>query len=155
MISAVLKILLAGMMGLLVGYANKNLNSLEESVRVFAIISMGAALTSIISMGFSQSISFSSTSDPGRISAQVISALGFLGTGLIWMSEKDHQIRGVSVAASLWVTAILGLLIGAGLTSPVVLGVFFVVLVYWFNSIIDWTKVENWKSLVRNKNHDN
>jgi uncharacterized membrane protein YhiD involved in acid resistance len=61
----------------------------------------------------------------------------------------------VSVAASLWVTAILGLLIGAGLTSPVVLGVFFVVLVYWFNSIIDWTKVENWKSLVRKKNHDN
>jgi uncharacterized membrane protein YhiD involved in acid resistance len=57
------------------------------------------------------------------------------------MSEKDNKIKGVSVAASLWVTAIMGILIGAGLTTPTVLGVFFIVLVYWLYSITDWSKV--------------
>lgn len=138
---AVLKIISAGAVGFIIGLFTKYLNSLEESARVFAIISMGAALTSIISMEFFKSMSYTWTSDPGRISAQVISALGFLGTGLIWMSEQDHKIKGVSVAASLWVTAIMGLTIGAGLTSPTVLGVFFIVLVYWLYSIIDWNRV--------------
>ncbi|HBQ87425.1 MAG TPA: hypothetical protein DER33_04400 [Syntrophomonas sp.] len=138
---AVLKIILAGVVGSIIGLVNKYLNSLEESARVFAIISMGAALTSIISIDFFKSVSYTWTSDPGRISAQVISALGFLGTGLIWMSEKDNKIKGVSVAASLWVTAIMGILIGAGLTTPTVLGVFFIVLVYWLYSITDWSKV--------------
>jgi putative Mg2+ transporter-C (MgtC) family protein len=138
---AVLKIILAGVVGSIIGLVNKYLNSLEESARVFAIISMGAALTSIVSIDFFKSVSYTWTSDPGRISAQVISALGFLGTGLIWMSEKDNKIKGVSVAASLWVTAIMGILIGAGLTTPTVLGVFFIVLVYWLYSITDWSKV--------------
>ncbi|HEX3011663.1 MAG TPA: MgtC/SapB family protein [Syntrophomonadaceae bacterium] len=145
----IVKILAAGIVGFIIGLFNKSLNNLEQSARVFAIISVGAALTSIISMGFFKSVSYTWTSDPGRISAQVISALGFLGTGLIWMSEKDHKIKGVSVASSLWVTAILGMLIGAGLTTPAVLGVFFVVIIYWVYSLIDWDKVQNWK----NNNH--
>jgi putative Mg2+ transporter-C (MgtC) family protein len=142
---AVLKIILAGVVGSIIGLVNKYLNSLEESARVFAIISMGAALTSIVSIDFFKSVSYTWTSDPGRISAQVISALGFLGTGLIWMSEQDNKIKGVSVAASLWVTAIMGILIGAGLTTPTVLGVFFIVLVYWLYSITDWSKVYKFK----------
>jgi putative Mg2+ transporter-C (MgtC) family protein len=142
---AVLKIVAAGVVGLVIGLFNRFLNTLAESARVFAIISMGAALLSIVSMEFFKSISFAWTSDPGRISAQVISALGFLGTGLIWMSEKDHQIKGLSVAASLWVTAIIGLLIGAGLTSPTVLGVFFIILLYWLYSLINWNRVQNFK----------
>jgi uncharacterized membrane protein YhiD involved in acid resistance len=48
---AVLKIILAGVVGSIIGLVNKYLNSLEESARVFAIISMGAALTSIVSIG--------------------------------------------------------------------------------------------------------
>lgn len=148
---AVLKIILAGIVGLVIGLFNKYLNCLEDSARVFAIICMGAALTTIVSMEFFKSISYSWTTDPGRISAQVLSALGFIATGLIWMSEKDHKIKGVSVAASLWVTALLGMLIGAGLTSPTVLGVFFVIMVYWLYSIIDWTKVQNIKKR-KNKN---
>lgn len=149
----VLKILIAGAAGFVIGLFNRYLNCLEEfaSVRVFAIISMGAALTSIVSVEFFKSIAYAWTSDPGRISAQVISALGFLGTGLIWMSEQDNKIKGVSVAASLWVAAIIGMLIGAGLTSPSVLGVFFVVLIYWFYSIIDWSRVENFKNRYKKK----
>lgn len=142
---AVIKIMLAGAVGFIIGLFNKYLNSLEESARVFAIISMGAALTGVVSMEFFKAFSYTWTSDPGRLSAQVISALGFLGTGLIWMSEQDHKIKGVSVAASLWVTAIIGLLIGAGLTSPTILGVFFIVVVYWLYSMIDWNRVNKFK----------
>ena len=51
--------------------------------------------------------------DPGRIAAQVVTGMGFLGAGAI--IKLGNNIRGLTTAASLWLTAALGLVIGAGM----------------------------------------
>lgn len=132
---------MAMMAGLIIGFANKCQNQADSStpIRVFVMICLGATLVTITSTELFIGIS-PLTSDPGRLSAQVVSALGFLGTGIIWLSEEERKLKGVSVVASLWVTAIIGMLIGAGLNSATVLGTFFMILVYWFYNLVDSRK---------------
>jgi putative Mg2+ transporter-C (MgtC) family protein len=55
----------------------------------------------------------SANSDPGRIAAQVVSGMGFLGAGAI--IRLGNNIRGLTTAASLWLVAAVGLTIGAGM----------------------------------------
>lgn len=127
------RILVGGIVGMLVG-----LGTSRYSVRLFAMVGAASALLTVASTEFFQLLAYPWYSDPGRLSAQIISAVGFFGTGLIWISEKN-QVRGLSVAASLWLTAILGILIGAGLDKVSVLAVFLVVVVYWLaDKITKW-----------------
>lgn len=108
-VNFLLRILLAAAVGIIIGLTTRT-----AAARMFAIICTGAALLTIVSTEFYQVIEYPWFSDPGRLSAQVIAALGFLGTGVIWISER-REVKGLSVSASIWVTAILGMLIGSGL----------------------------------------
>ena len=121
-----IRILVAGVIGLVIGLFTTN----ARSARTFGLISLGAALVTIISTEFYKEIAGPWFSDPGRSSAQIVPALGFIGTGLIWITE-DTQVRGLSVAASLWLTAIVGMLIGAGLGHISTSAVLIVLLIYW------------------------
>lgn len=56
--------------------------------------------------------------DPGRIAAQVVSGIGFLGAGTIM--KEGATVRGLTTAAGLWVVACIGLAVGAGLYVPAV-----------------------------------
>jgi putative Mg2+ transporter-C (MgtC) family protein len=103
-----LRILVAAVVGTLIGTRTDSAAS-----RMFVIVCTGASLLTIVSTEFYKIVDYPWLGDPGRLSAQIIVALGFLGTGLIWVSEKQ-EVKGLSVAASLWVTAILGILIGCG-----------------------------------------
>jgi putative Mg2+ transporter-C (MgtC) family protein len=143
MMQHLLSILLAGIIGFFIGlsstYGDKTL-----STRTFSIICMGAALITISSTGFYQSLDLPWTGDPGRLPAQVISALGFLGTGLIWATE-NRQVAGISSAGSLWVTAIIGMIIGLGIYSTSIMGVVFLVFIYlvshWVERIFKRNKI--------------
>jgi len=59
--------------------------------------------------------------DPLRVSAQVVSGIGFLGAGTILTRNHTH-VTGLTTAAGLWATACLGLAVGAGLYSAAVVG---------------------------------
>lgn len=133
MTAYLLRVLLAGIVGLFIGLtsANKTLSS-----RTFAIICMGSALITITSIGFYQNAGLPWFGDPGRLPAQVISALGFLGTGLIWVTE-DRQVAGIPSAASLWITAILGMIIGVGFYNISVLGVLFFLFIFWISHLVE------------------
>lgn len=129
----VLRLVVAGLIGIVIGqtnhYAYKKLAS-----RLFAIICMGGCLLTIVSMEFFKYIPLAWSSDPGRISAQVISALGFLGTGLIWISD-DKDVKGLSAGASLWFTAILGIMVGAGLKEIGFIGAIFLLVIYYLSNL--------------------
>ncbi len=119
-----LRIIVAAAIGTLIGTRTNS-----EASRMFVIICTGAALLTIVSTEFYKVGDYPWFSDPGRLSAQVIAALGFLGTGLIWVSEKQ-EVKGLSVAATLWVTAILGILIGTGLSVTNIAIIIFIVVIY-------------------------
>jgi len=121
----ILRIIIAGIIGFLMGILSKQ----SSATRVFSIICMGAALVTIISTEFFKAIAQPWFSDPGRLSAQIVSALGFIGSGLIWINN-DNKIKGIPESASLWLTAIIGILIGAGFTNATVAVLVFI-LIFW------------------------
>jgi uncharacterized membrane protein YhiD involved in acid resistance len=65
--------------------------------------------------------------DPGRIAAQVVSGIGFLGAGAI--IQDKGKVRGLTTAASLWVVAAIGLAIGAGMYFSAISTTFFLFLI--------------------------
>ncbi len=128
-----LRLLIAAVAGLVMGLVSNAKDDIRSS-RVFCFISVSAALISISAIGIYESMNIPYVGDPGRLPAQIISALGFLGTGMILVTE-DNNVKGMSTAAALWLTAILGMLIGAG-TSVWVIGAIFFILIYMISPFI-------------------
>lgn len=110
--TALARIILASLIGALIGL----LNGSRKNAQLFSIICMGAALVTYVSAYYYTTLSMSWYADPGRLSAQIIVALGFIGSGLIWISP-EKKVEGITAAAALWLTAIVGMAIGAGLSS--------------------------------------
>lgn len=122
----IFRIFLAGVLGLVMG----RLSARSGVARTFAIIAMGSALVAVISTEFFKALDNPWVADPGRLSAQVVAAMGFVGTGLIWISGKG-EVRGLAGSAGLWVTAVIGMLVGSGLEHVTTFAAFCVVIIYW------------------------
>ena len=79
-------------------------------LRTHILIAVGAACLMMLSIWLPQRLN---GGDPGRIAAQVVSGMGFLGAGAIIRMGKD--VKGLTTAASLWLIAAIGMTIGAGM----------------------------------------
>lgn len=78
--------------------------------RTYMIVSNASALVMMTNQFINQT---AGTGDPVRMGAQVISGIGFLGAGAILVA-RNHQVRGLTTAAGLWASAIVGMALGAG-----------------------------------------
>lgn len=111
----IIRLLLAAVLGGLVGF-ERGLHGRAAGLRTHMLVSIGAALTAIVGISISVSMqAIGVNSDAARISAQVISGIGFLGAGTILLKKGNSQITGLTTAAGLWATAALGIAIGCGL----------------------------------------
>lgn len=102
----VLRLLLAAILGGLIG-VEREAHGRPAGLRTHILVSVGSALFTIVSMNLG-----SSTSDPTRIAAQIVSGIGFLGAGTI--IRQGSVVRGLTTAASLWTTAAIGMAAGSG-----------------------------------------
>jgi putative Mg2+ transporter-C (MgtC) family protein len=82
-------------------------------LRTHILICLGATLLMLLSIWLPQEFSDMKNGDPGRIAAQVVSGIGFLGAGAI--IRLGNNIKGLTTAASLWLIAAVGMAIGAGM----------------------------------------
>ena len=82
-------------------------------LRTHILIALGATLLMLLSIWLPQELTNLERGDPGRIAAQVVSGIGFLGAGAIL--RLGNNVRGLTTAASLWFVAAVGLAIGAGM----------------------------------------
>lgn len=97
----VLSILLCGAVGL-----EREIHGSPAGLRTHILVGLGSALIMLVSMyGFDEG-------DPARLAAQVISGIGFIGAGTIMRHGGD--IKGLTTAATLWLTAMIGLASGNG-----------------------------------------
>lgn len=118
-----IKMVLATVMGAIIGFERKSRNK-EAGIRTHAIVSLASALMMIVSKyGFFDSDKY----DAARIAAQVVSGIGFLGTGLIFV--KNNAVNGLTTAAGIWATAGIGLAMGAGLYAVAIFGTLLIVIV--------------------------
>lgn len=104
-----LRIVTACLLGLIIGHERKNRNK-SAGIRTHAIVAMGAALIMVVSKyGFKDIPNY----DAARVAAQVVSGVGFLGAGLIFV--RNNLVNGLTTAAGVWATAGVGLALGAGM----------------------------------------
>jgi len=107
-----IRLALGFLAGAIIGFERSNRRQVA-GLRTHILISTGATLLMLVSIYIPQHISLQRTGDPGRIAAQVVSGIGFLGAGAI--IRLGNSIRGLTTAASLWFVAAVGLVIGAGM----------------------------------------
>lgn len=111
-ISAIFKLFLSLLLGSIVGLERKRKGQIA-GVRTFALISMGATLAMLISIYVPQVYLGLKNGDPGRIAAQVITGVGFLGAGAI--IQMKGSIKGLTTAAGIWMVATIGMSVGVGM----------------------------------------
>jgi len=105
---------------LLAGFAAGGIIGFERAsrhqvagLRTHILIALGSTLLMILSIWIPQEFNMLKNGDPGRIAAQVVSGIGFLGAGAIL--RLGNNVKGLTTAASLWFVAGVGLAVGAGL----------------------------------------
>lgn len=101
------RLVVAVVLGGLVGYERERAAK-PAGVRTQGMVSLGAALFAVISLD-----GFGERGDPARVAAQVVTGVGFLGAGAIL--HQRGNVQGLTTAASLWVTAAIGLAVGVGM----------------------------------------
>lgn len=83
-------------------------------VRTHALVGLGSCVFTLISVeGFVYLADYDVTRDPSRIAAQIVTGVGFLGAGVIFVNRD--VVRGLTTAASIWLSAAIGMACGAGL----------------------------------------
>jgi putative Mg2+ transporter-C (MgtC) family protein len=117
-------LLLSGAIGL-----EREIRQKDAGLRTHILVGVGAALFMLVSKyGFTDVLEKGLiVLDPSRMAAQVVSGIGFLGAGLIFV--RRDSVRGLTTAASIWVTAAVGSAAGAGLLILATLstGIYFIV----------------------------
>lgn len=104
------RLLLATALGGAVGWERER-NGKPAGLRTNILICVGAALLTEVSIAIGEHASFPVQADPGRISAQIVSGIGFLGAGTI--IQARGSVTGLTTAATLWVVAAIGISVGA------------------------------------------
>lgn len=103
------KLFLSVLLGLLIG-SERERHGRAAGIRTHILVCLGAALTSMISLYVKD---YFGQGDVLRISAQVVSGIGFLGAGMIILRE-NNMIMGLTTAAGVWTTGIIGIAVGFG-----------------------------------------
>jgi putative Mg2+ transporter-C (MgtC) family protein len=120
-------LLIAAVMGGVVGLERER-SRRPAGLRTHVLVCVGSALIMQVSLDMYYTVLKVGigNGDPGRIAAQVVSGIGFLGAGTIM--REGANIRGLTTAASLWVVAGVGLAAGAGMYMEAIVGTVIVVL---------------------------
>ncbi len=104
-----LRLLLAAALGAAIGVQREILGK-PAGLRTHMLIAIGAAMFTVISIyGFIGAV------DPSRVAAGVVAGVGFLGAGAIIFRSQEGYVTGLTTAATIWVTAGIGMAAGSGL----------------------------------------
>jgi putative Mg2+ transporter-C (MgtC) family protein len=101
-----IRLLVAALLGAAIGL-ERELRQKAAGLRTHALIAVGSALFTLLSHEL-----VGASGDPGRVAAQIVSGIGFLGGGTIL--RTGASVRGLTTAATIWVNAAIGMAAGAG-----------------------------------------
>jgi putative Mg2+ transporter-C (MgtC) family protein len=123
---SLLRLFLAAGLGAIIGL-EREASGKPAGFRTNLLICLGAALLTELSAYVARDVaSPGSGADPGRIAAQIVSGIGFLGAGTIMQARGS--VSGLTTAATLWVVAAIGMSVGAGAYVQAVTGTALVIL---------------------------
>ena len=111
-VEIIFQLVLAAVIGLVLGFEREYIGK-PAGMRTYALVTLGATIFTIISKyGFSD---VGGNVDPSRVAAQIVTGIGFLGAGVIIF--RGVKVEGLTTASGLWVSAAIGMAIGASMYS--------------------------------------
>lgn len=121
-----LRLLCAMVIGLIIGTEREYTNR-PAGMRTHILVALGACAVMVTGqLVFQQYSAYGASPDPSRLSAQVITGVGFLGAGTIL--REGANVKGLTTAASLWAVACLGIAAGGGYYTIALAGMVFIFL---------------------------
>lgn len=131
------RVIIASVCGIIIGYERKN-RAKEAGIRTHCIVACAASLMMVVSKyGFFDLIDgnlFPNADiklDPSRVASGIVSGIGFLGAGMIFVQKKT--IKGLTTAAGIWATVGIGMAIGAGMY---IIGILVTLLILFIQTIL-------------------
>jgi putative Mg2+ transporter-C (MgtC) family protein len=129
------RLVVAALIGGVVGFERER-EGKAAGVRTHALVSLGAALLTLVCLeaGFK-------SADMSRVVQGLVTGIGFLGAGTILKTTDEHHIRGLTTAASIWMTMSLGVAVALGMLGPALLGVALAwVILRLMHRVEDWVR---------------
>ena len=121
-----LRLLCAMAVGLIIG-TEREYTHRPAGMRTHILVALGSCAVMITGeLIFVEYMAYGATPDPARLSAQVITGVGFLGAGTIL--REGPSVKGLTTAASLWSVACLGIAAGAGYYVVAIAGMIFILI---------------------------
>ena len=108
--SMILKLVISLVLSGLIGFERET-HDRPAGLRTHILVSVGSTLITLCSYSISQSVA-GVIFDPGRVTAQIVTGVGFLGAGTI--IHQGSMVRGLTTAASIWTVAGIGIAVGIG-----------------------------------------
>jgi putative Mg2+ transporter-C (MgtC) family protein len=142
------RVFLAFVLGGLVGFERERTQR-PAGLRTHMLVAAGAACFTVASIYGFQGLG--ANSDPARLAAQIITGIGFLGAGAIF--RTGDTVKGITTASSIWITAAIGILIGAGM---IYLAIFTTVMTWFVLFVLKSIemRLERRRTDVRNEGQD-
>lgn len=137
------RLLTALVLGMAIGF-ERIYRHHEAGVRTHGLVAMGSALFVITSIQASVILNVPQQ-ETVRVLGQIVSGIGFLGAGLIFMSEKDNKKKGLTSAATLWATSGIGGACGFGLAGTAFVATLLTLATLTFMSTAEWTALKLFK----------
>jgi len=115
----IFKLILAALIGGAVGWQRERIH-VPAGLRTHMLVSLSAALLTVTAL-------IHYTPDVGRITAGIVTGMGFLGAGTIFR-DKNH-VHGLTTAASMWTVAAIGIAVGVGYIQAAIISAILVVII--------------------------
>lgn len=128
------QLVVAALLGVAIGVEREHRRK-AAGMRTYALVCLGAALFTILSVDGFRSLAPEGGYDPSRIASQIVSGIGFIGAGLIFL--QGDKVQGLTTAAGLWVTAAIGMAVGIQMYNVAAVATLLTLCVTWLFRFIE------------------
>ena len=139
MVSVTVRMVLAVLCGGIIGI-EREYKRRPAGFRTHILICLGAAMTTLTSQFLYLQLHY--YTDMARLGAQVVAGVGFIGAGTIIVTQRQ-RVKGLTTAAGLWASAIIGLAIGGGFYEGALFATFLIILAELLFSKLEYRMLEN------------
>ncbi|TDY54732.1 putative Mg2+ transporter-C (MgtC) family protein [Paraburkholderia rhizosphaerae] len=139
---ALLRMAIAMLLGCIVG-VDRNMRGKPTGVKTLGLVALGSCLVTMAGAGFALH-GIAGNDATSRAIQGIVTGIGFLGAGVIVQNVDGDKIRGLTTAASIWVTAALGIVCGVGAWSVAVIATILFILLLVIGRVAEHALHRHW-----------